>query len=97
MSTTHSPYESSDETTSRAIEITFAPAGSRNPPDVVVLHCTPDLGPGGHSVYCDATGIIRAEVSASGEARMLPTSAQQQPARPVRCRFLEPEAESDEQ
>ncbi|MCZ4123885.1 DUF6296 family protein [Streptomyces sp. H39-S7] len=42
-------------------------------------------GPGGHPIYVDSTGIIRAEISARGEVRMLATGFGQKPQQPVRC------------
>ncbi|MET9464055.1 DUF6296 family protein [Streptomyces sp. NPDC006544] len=54
--------------------------------DVVVVTRTPQTGPGGHPVYVDETGIIRAEISDQGELRMLPSGGQQDLTHPVRAR-----------
>ncbi|MCJ1676524.1 DUF6296 family protein [Streptomyces sp. APSN-46.1] len=54
--------------------------------DVVVVSRTDQTGPGGHPVYTDATGIVRAEISDQGEVRMLASSAHQSPAHPARAR-----------
>ncbi|MBT2470002.1 hypothetical protein J7E97_19510 [Streptomyces sp. ISL-66] len=54
--------------------------------DVVVVTRTTQTGPGGHPVYCDDTGIIRAEISDQGELRILPSGGQQDLTRPVRAR-----------
>ncbi|MGW6691081.1 DUF6296 family protein [Streptomyces sp. NPDC054961] len=59
-----------------------APEGT----DVVVVTRTPQTGPGGHPVYVDDTGIIRAEISDQGELRMLPSGGQQDLTHPVRAR-----------
>ncbi|WP_063770513.1 DUF6296 family protein [Streptacidiphilus carbonis] len=77
-------------------ELTFAPlpptaSGRRPTPapvDGVVVHRTSAHGPGGHPVYTDETGIIRAEISDRGEVRMLVTSVHQRPRRPSACRPL---------
>ena len=69
-------------------ELTFVPARPQDPADVVVVTRTAALGPGGHCVYADASGIVRAEISERGEVRMLATSAEQRFSRPVRCRPL---------
>lgn len=82
-------------------ELTFAPplpgadrtapdrtAPDRRPADGVVVHRTSSRGPGGHPVYTDETGIIRAEISDRGEVRMLATSAHQRPRRPSGCHPL---------
>ncbi|WP_380566368.1 DUF6296 family protein [Streptacidiphilus jeojiensis] len=63
-------------------------AADRRSPDGVVVHRTSSRGPGGHPVYADDTGIIRAEISDRGEVRMLATSAHQRPRRPSGCRPL---------
>jgi hypothetical protein len=71
-------------------ELTFSLAlvGSRAPSEVVVVHRTPAQGPGGHPIYSDETGIVRAEISDRGECRMIATSAHQRLRRPVGCRAL---------
>lgn len=71
------------------VELTFVPARPQDPADTVVVVRTPEFGPGGHCVYADASGIVRAEISDRGEVRMLATSAEQRPSRPVRCRPLQ--------
>jgi hypothetical protein len=73
------------------VELTFVPARPQDPADTVVVVRTPELGPGGHCVYVDASGIVRAEISDRGEVRMLATNAEQRLSRPVRCRPLTPE------
>ncbi|MFS8197935.1 DUF6296 family protein [Streptomyces sp. CWNU-52B] len=45
--------------------------------DEVVVERTTSLGPGGNPVYCDPTGILRAEISRAGEVRMLATGGHQ--------------------
>ncbi|MFF3017678.1 DUF6296 family protein [Streptomyces sp. NPDC057939] len=56
--------------------------------DVVVVDRTGAKGPGGHPVYTDATGIVRAEISDRGEVRMLASGGQQAPLRRVEARPL---------
>ncbi|MFE2556337.1 DUF6296 family protein [Streptomyces sp. NPDC059352] len=60
--------------------------------DVVTVERTSATGPGGHPVYTDPTGIIRAEISDQGEVRVLATGGHQDPAQGVRARPL-PDAE----
>jgi hypothetical protein len=50
--------------------------------DEVVVDKTDDVGPGGNPVYCDPTGILRAEISAAGEVRMLASGGYQSPPAP---------------
>jgi hypothetical protein len=50
--------------------------------DEVVVERTDALGPGGNPVYCDPTGILRAEISPTGEVRMLASGAYQAPILP---------------
>ncbi|GGN78926.1 hypothetical protein GCM10011579_062670 [Streptomyces albiflavescens] len=50
--------------------------------DEVVVERTDALGPGGNPVYCDPTGILRAEISPAGEVRMLASGAYQSPINP---------------
>ena len=71
-------------------ELTFSLAlvGSRTPAEVVVVFRTAAQGPGGHPIYSDETGIVRAEISDRGECRMIATSAHQRLSRPVACRPL---------
>ncbi|GGU88918.1 hypothetical protein GCM10010502_47370 [Kitasatospora aureofaciens] len=45
-------------------------------------------GPGGHPVYEDDTGIVRAEISDAGEVRMLASGGQQSPHMPVHAHPL---------
>lgn len=67
-------------------------AGSGSAGDVVTVERTSATGPGGHPVYADPTGIIRAEISDRGEVRVLATGGHQDPAQGVRARPL-PDAE----
>ncbi|MFJ7068063.1 DUF6296 family protein [Streptomyces sp. NPDC101115] len=59
--------------------------------DVVVVERTTASGPGGHPVYADPTGIIRAEISDHDEVRVLASGGHQEPAQGVVARPL-PEA-----
>ncbi len=75
-------------TASEAFELRFAPTARGGPdgpevPDTVVVLRTSVRGPGGHPVYADASGIVRAEISDRGEIRMLTTGAWQVPQRPI--------------
>ncbi|WP_035803441.1 DUF6296 family protein [Kitasatospora mediocidica] len=54
--------------------------------DVVVVDLTGTLGPGGHPVYVDSSGIVRAEISDRGEVRMLATGGHQDLAQGVVAR-----------
>ncbi|CAM5687464.1 hypothetical protein GCM10010222_21880 [Streptomyces tanashiensis] len=56
--------------------------------DVVIVERTPFTGSGGHPVYSDATGIIRAEISDRDEVRILASGGHQQPTRSVLARPL---------
>ncbi|MFE0426690.1 DUF6296 family protein [Streptomyces sp. NPDC058953] len=56
--------------------------------DVVVVRRTERVGAGGHPVYEDDTGIVRAEISAQGEVRMLASGGHQAPGMPVTIRPL---------
>jgi hypothetical protein len=74
-----------------ARELVFAasvPGDARGHEDTVVVWRTQAAGPGGHPVYCDETGIVRAEISDGDEVRMLVSSVHQDPRRPVSCRRL---------
>ncbi|MEW2162817.1 DUF6296 family protein [Streptomyces sp. NPDC007084] len=51
--------------------------------DEVVVERTDAKGPGGHPVYSDPTGILRAEISPAGEVRMLASGAYQNPINPA--------------
>ncbi|MBC3839272.1 hypothetical protein GXW82_00905 [Streptacidiphilus sp. 4-A2] len=55
-------------------------------PDTVVVRPTEALGPGGHPIYTDDSGTVRAEISDRGEVRMMATAARQELRRPVSCR-----------
>ena len=67
-------------------ELAFAPAVHGLPRDVVVVLRSDRTGPGGHPVYLDATGIVSAEISDRGEARMIATGAGQRLSPPVGIR-----------
>jgi hypothetical protein len=54
--------------------------------DVVAVHATGTLGPGGHPVYTDDSGIVRAEISDRDEVRMLATGGQQDLSAPAAVR-----------
>ncbi|WP_306325120.1 DUF6296 family protein [Streptomyces venezuelae] len=56
--------------------------------DVVIVERTAAKGPGGHPVYADPTGIIRAEISDHDEVRVLASGGHQVPASPVVARRL---------
>ncbi|MEU3916134.1 DUF6296 family protein [Streptomyces sp. NPDC029721] len=66
-------------------ELTF-PGSAGADGDTVVVDRTESTGPGGHPVYADATGIVRAEISDRGEVRMLATGGHQAPSQPVTAR-----------
>ena len=77
--------------TTPAYELVFEPVPSgsgRTEADVVRVYRTEALGSGGHPIYVDAGGTVRAEISDRGEVRMLATSARQVLRRPTRCRAL---------
>ncbi|MFE6504572.1 DUF6296 family protein [Kitasatospora sp. NPDC057738] len=57
--------------------------GTQAPQDVVVVTRTDASGPGGHPVYEDESGIVRAEISGTGEVRMLASGGHQSPHVPV--------------
>ncbi|MEU9132764.1 DUF6296 family protein [Kitasatospora sp. NPDC048540] len=64
--------------------LTFPGApGTHAPQDVVVVEATGDTGPGGHPVYADASGIVRAEISDRDEVRMLATGGSQNSQTPI--------------
>jgi hypothetical protein len=67
-------------------ELAFAPAIHGLPRDVVVVLRSDRTGPGGHPVYLDATGIVSAEISDRGEARMIATGIGQRLSPPVEIR-----------
>ncbi|MDT0542636.1 MULTISPECIES: DUF6296 family protein [Streptomyces] len=54
-----------------------APAAEDITEDIVVVHRTDSSGPGGHPVYADDTGIVRAEISDRAEVRMLASGGHQ--------------------
>ncbi|MFE9743041.1 DUF6296 family protein [Streptomyces sp. NPDC006477] len=56
--------------------------------DVVIVGRTSSKGPGGHPVYADPTGIIRAEISDRNEVRILASGGHQVPAPHVLARRL---------
>ncbi|MEC3992204.1 DUF6296 family protein [Actinacidiphila sp. DG2A-62] len=56
--------------------------------DSVVVHRTGTSGAGGNPVYEDETGIVRAEISADGEVRMMASGGHQAPAEPRSVRSL---------
>ncbi|MFE5947493.1 DUF6296 family protein [Streptomyces sp. NPDC056480] len=56
--------------------------------DVVIVERTSSKGPGGHPVYADPTGIIRAEISDHNEVRILASGGHQDPAQHVLARRL---------
>jgi Family of unknown function (DUF6296) len=70
-------------------ELVFAQVGHAAPTaeDVVVVHRTQWSGPGGHPVYTDDTGIVRAEISDRAEVRMI-ASGGHQVYSPVQARPL---------
>ncbi|MEU0786150.1 DUF6296 family protein [Streptomyces sp. NPDC006173] len=51
--------------------------------DEVIVERTEAKGPGGHPVYSDPTGILRAEISPAGEVRMLASGAYQTTINPA--------------
>ncbi|WP_405706398.1 DUF6296 family protein [Streptomyces xanthophaeus] len=67
-------------------ELVFGVDGSGEVSDTVVVARTAQAGPGGHPVYVDDTGIIRAEISDQGEVRMLASGGQQALSHPVQAR-----------
>ena len=50
--------------------------------DVVIVHRSQQSGAGGYPVYEDETGIVRAEISADGEVRMVASGGHQEPVLP---------------
>ncbi|MEU8777912.1 DUF6296 family protein [Streptomyces sp. NPDC048606] len=71
----------------RRYELTF-PDGSGAAGDTVVVERTEGVGPGGHPVYADRSGIVRAEISDRGEVRMLASGAHQKLTPPTAARPL---------
>ncbi|MFF4101962.1 DUF6296 family protein [Streptomyces sp. NPDC001903] len=72
---------------SERYELVFS-EGPDTAEDVVVVTATGQAGPGGHPVYADASGIVRAEISDQEEVRVLASGGGQDPARVVRVRPL---------
>ncbi|MFI8363580.1 DUF6296 family protein [Streptomyces sp. NPDC085612] len=70
-----------------AYEVVFASADGTGE-DVVRMTRTDASGPGGHPVYEDASGIVRAEISDQGEVRVLASGGGQEPARALRARAV---------
>jgi hypothetical protein len=62
--------------------LSFARGGTGTGADEVVVERTASVGPGGNPVYCDPTGILRAEISRAGEVRMLASGGYQNPRPP---------------
>ncbi|MFE0698736.1 DUF6296 family protein [Streptomyces sp. NPDC058872] len=62
--------------------------GTGSPRDLVIVERTHLTGSGGHPVYTDATGIIRAEISDRDEVRIIATGGHQEPSQGVRARPL---------
>ncbi|MFE0650356.1 DUF6296 family protein [Streptomyces sp. NPDC059534] len=56
--------------------------------DVVVVQRTGSTGSGGHPVYTDASGIIRAEISDRDEVRIIASGGHQEHAPGVSARPL---------
>ncbi|EFL19117.1 DUF6296 family protein [Streptomyces sp. C] len=71
----------------RRYELTF-PGADGTGQDTVVVERTELSGPGGHPVYADASGIVRAEISDRDEVRMLASGGQQALAHPTGARRL---------
>ncbi|MFD0367469.1 DUF6296 family protein [Streptomyces sp. NPDC127114] len=74
----------------RRYELVFS-GGAGEVRDAVVVERTAASGPGGHPVYADATGIIRAEISDRDEVRVLASGGHQEFPQHVVARPL-PEA-----
>ncbi|MCX5554908.1 MULTISPECIES: DUF6296 family protein [unclassified Streptomyces] len=71
------------ETTDRyRLSFTHRRSGTGATTDEVIVERTDTVGPGGNPVYCDPTGILRAEISPAGEVRMLASGAYQAPTAP---------------
>ncbi|MFB6614119.1 DUF6296 family protein [Streptomyces sp. NPDC085524] len=91
MSTPHEPEgprsPDGDAGPADAFEVVFAAADGVGE-DVVRMTRTGAAGPGGHPVYEDATGIVRAEISDRGEVRVLATGGGQEPARVLRAQAV---------
>ncbi|MEV7441788.1 DUF6296 family protein [Streptomyces sp. NPDC091204] len=87
MSTGHETEAPHEDRQAEAYEVVFA-ATDQPGEDVVRMTRTDAAGPGGHPVYEDATGILRAEISSGGEVRVLATGGGQDPARVLRARAV---------
>ncbi|MER6912599.1 DUF6296 family protein [Streptomyces sp. NPDC000594] len=68
-------------------ELVFTVSGAED--DTVVVTRTERSGAGGHPVYEDETGIVRAEITEHGEVRMVASGAHQAPGLPVTVRPLD--------
>ncbi|MEV7140560.1 DUF6296 family protein [Streptomyces tauricus] len=64
------------------LTFTHTGSGGEAATDEVVVERTTSLGPGGNPVYCDPTGILRAEISGAGQVRMLASGGYQAPLPP---------------
>ncbi|MFJ3906458.1 DUF6296 family protein [Streptomyces sp. NPDC090025] len=71
----------------RRYELVFSD-GAGAARDAVVVARTPATGPGGHPVYADPTGIIRAEISDRAEVRILASGGHQERPQGVVARAL---------
>ncbi|MBB4921141.1 DUF6296 family protein [Kitasatospora kifunensis] len=71
-----------------AYELVFTRDPGQGEQDVVTVRPTGATGPGGHPVYTDASGAIRAEISDRGEVRMLATTGHQDLQLPTAVRAL---------
>ncbi|WEH38275.1 DUF6296 family protein [Streptomyces sp. NBC_01218] len=67
-------------------ELVFETLGDED--DTVVVGLTERTGAGGSPIYEDETGIVRAEISVGGEARMLMSGGHQAPRTVKRVRPL---------
>ncbi|WP_035844394.1 DUF6296 family protein [Kitasatospora azatica] len=56
--------------------------------DIVQVHPIGTSGPGGHPVFADPSGVVRAEISDRGEIRMLATGGHQDLQSPTEVRPL---------
>ncbi|MGW5352952.1 DUF6296 family protein [Streptomyces sp. NPDC004031] len=54
--------------------------------DAVLVHRTDRSGAGGYPIYADDTGIVRAEISADGEVRMVASGGHQSLDAPLAVR-----------
>ncbi|MFE1383891.1 DUF6296 family protein [Streptomyces sp. NPDC058740] len=71
----------------RRYELVFS-RGVGSVQDLVVVERTDAKGPGGHPVYADPTGIIRAEISDRDEVRVLASGGHQEAPQRVVARPL---------